>query len=166
MAAPQGTICFHQCGDALFFQIEGWATIGQSLPFRRFVERSLKGITRKLWVDLRQCTYLDSTFLGTLLFIQRASSRLAGCEFRLLSPSPECACLFRQMGVAEVFQILLRDEPAVPAWTPLCKDADDQPGLQHTVLQAHEELAKLPGPAGASFQAVVRCLNKDINKHN
>ncbi len=76
MAAPQCRIRYHQDGDVLIFQIEGWATMVQSLPFRRFVEQSLARSTRTLWVDLRQCTYIDSTFLGTLLFIKRASGRV------------------------------------------------------------------------------------------
>jgi anti-sigma B factor antagonist len=164
MAAPQGRIRYQQTAEALIFQIEGWATMVQSLPFRRFVEQSLGRSTRKLWVDLRQCTYIDSTFLGTLLFIKRASGRLEGAEFRLLSPSPQCACLFQQMGVTDVFQIQIWEEPTVTSWISLTKDSEDQPGLEHNVLQAHEELASLPGKAGEPFRAVVRCLARDMDK--
>src|SRR3954451_16126973 len=106
MAKEQGTIRFCQTESTILFDIEGWATMTQSLAFRRFVEQCLAGGTRQVWVDLRHCTYIDSTFLGTFLFLQRAIDRSGVGEFRLVSPSPECLKLLQQMGVADVFHIL------------------------------------------------------------
>ncbi len=68
------------------------------------------------------------------------------------------------MGVSDIFQIQMREEPAVPSWTSLTKETEDRPGLERNVLQAHEELANLPGKAGAPFRAVVRCLAHDMDK--
>jgi anti-sigma B factor antagonist len=165
MAAGQCTIRFHQDEHRLLFQIEGWATMGQSLPLRRFAEKNLAGQTRKVWVDLRHCTYIDSTFLGTLLFLHRAVLRLAGGEFHLLSPSSECLGLLRQMGVTEIFHIVAKDESA-PIWTTLSKEPEDKQRFQRNVIEAHEELASLPGAAGEPFRAVVRCLAKDVERHS
>jgi anti-sigma B factor antagonist len=164
MAAPQGTIRFHEDEQALHFQIEGWATMNQSLPVRRFVEQNLAGQAKKVWVDLRRCTYIDSTFLGTLLFLQRAVVRQCGGEFGLVSPSPQCACLLQQMGVMDVFHVLTMEESAPPAWTILTREPEDKKCLERNVIQAHEELASLPGAAGEPFRAVVRCLAKDAEK--
>jgi anti-sigma B factor antagonist len=162
MAAQSCTVRFHQDGVILRFQIEGWATMVQSVPFRRFVEKSLAGPTRRIHVDLRNCTYIDSTFLGTLLLFQKSTTRLQGGEFRLLAPSLQCSCLFKQMGVLDLFQIQNLDEPAVTAWTPLIREGEDQPALERNVLQAHQELANLPGKAGEPFRAVMKCLAKDL----
>src|SRR5437879_6155065 len=138
MAAQQATIRFHQDDQVLLFQIDGWATMSQSLPLRRFAERALAESGRKVWVDLRRCTYLDSTFLGTLLFLHRAAGRLGGREFRLISPSCECAKLLQQMGVIEVLPILQMAEPVPSSWTILTKEPEDKQHFQRNVLEAHE----------------------------
>jgi anti-sigma B factor antagonist len=164
MAAPQGTIRFHQDDQMLLFQVDGWATMSQSLSLRRFAEHALAEGARRVWVDLRRCTYLDSTFLGTLLFLHRAALRLGGREFRLISPSCECAKLLQQMGVTEVFPVFDMEEAAPSSWTVLTKGSDDKQHLQRNVLEAHEELACLPGAAAERFRAVVRCLAKDMEK--
>ncbi len=132
-----------------------------SLPLRRLVQQRVAGTVRKIRVDLRYCTYIDSTFLGTLLLFQRTAARLEGGEFYLITPSPECSCLFKQMGVTDVFQIIQMDEPVVDFWTVLSKEGDEPASFQRNVLQAHEELATLPGKAGEPFRAVVRCLKRD-----
>ena len=164
MAAQQGTVRFHHEGPTLLLQVEGWATMKQSLPLRRFMDQNLSGQTKTVWVDLSQCTYLDSTFLGTLLFVQRTCTRLGDREFSLLSPSVPCLSLLQQMGVIDVFQIRAMEASAPPCWTELTKETEDKPGLQRTVIQAHEELARLPGAAGEPFRAVVRCLEKEMEK--
>jgi len=163
MAAPQGFVRYHQDEQLLRFQIEGWATMQQSLPFRRFVEQNLGGKATKIWVDLRHCTYIDSTFLGTLLFLQRAVVRRVEGEFRLICLSPQCTNLFQQMGVQDIFQIISTEESAEIPWVPLTKEPDDGQRLQRNVLEAHEELAGLPGSAGEPFRAVARCLKKEMD---
>jgi anti-sigma B factor antagonist len=165
MAKAQGTVRYHKEAQTIYIQVEGQATMCQSLPLRRFVEQSLAEQAKNVWVDLRYCTYIDSTFLGTFLFLQRAVARRGCGEFRLISPSPQCAELFRQMGVEDVFHIQTMEEAAVPFWTVLTREPEDKQCFQRNVIDAHEELAKLPGAAGEPFRAVVRCLAKDVEKN-
>jgi anti-sigma B factor antagonist len=164
MAAQQGTIRFFQDERTILLRIEGWATMSQSLPLRRFVEQNLSGRTEKVWVDVRHCTYIDSTFLGTLLYLHRVALRAGGREFRLISPSPACTNLLAQMGVLEVFVVLDMEEAAPSSWTNLSREVEDKKCFQRNVIEAHEELASLPGAAGEPFRAVVRCLTKDVKE--
>jgi anti-sigma B factor antagonist len=164
MAAQQGTVRFCDAEQTLLLQIEGWGTMKQSLPLRRFVEEHLAGPTTRVAVDLRGCTYIDSTFLGTLLYLHRAVARRQGGDFRLISPSPECTRLLQQMGVTDVFHVSPGDEAAPPAWKPLLEDPRDKQCFQRNVIEAHEQLASLPGAAGEPFRAVVRCLAKDAKR--
>jgi anti-sigma B factor antagonist len=165
MAKAQGTIRYQQDGSTLLFEVEGQATMHQGLPFRRFVEKQLAAGVANVWVDLRSCTYIDSTFLGTLLFLQRAVDRKGCGAFRLLAPSSQCRDLFRQMGVDQVFHIQPALESTNPNWTQLSREPDDVKSFQRNVMQAHEELASLPGAAGEPFKEVVRCLAKDVESN-
>jgi anti-anti-sigma factor len=159
--AQLGTIRFHQDSQDLHLQVEGNATMTHSLGLRRFVEEALAGSVRRLRFDLRRCTYMDSTFLGTLLFLQRASRRLEGGQFQLVTPSCQCADLLQKMGVFDMFAIDKEERPEPASWTTLPGHTEDKKSFQRNVVEAHEALATLPGAAGEPFRAVVRCLAKD-----
>jgi hypothetical protein len=49
--------------------------------------------------------------------------------------------------------------------TELTGDLNDTFTLRRDVMQAHQELATLPGKNGASFRAVTRCLEQDPLEH-
>jgi anti-sigma B factor antagonist len=160
MAAPTSTLRVHQQDQALTFQVEGWGTMALSLPIRRYAEQAIaRGLT-SLRLDLRRCTYMDSTFLGTLLFLKRAVERQRQGAFTLVSPSPQCGELLHSMHVDKLFCTETADEPAAAVWTELSSDGLDIPTAKGNVLQAHQELASLAGTAGEPFRAVVRCLDE------
>jgi hypothetical protein len=69
------------------------------------------------------------------------------------------------MGVVDIFQIAIHDESTSP-WETLSKEPEDKQRFQRNVIEAHEELATLPGAAGEPFRAVVRCLAKDPERHS
>ena len=161
MAAPQGTLRVHEHGRTVTFRVEGRGTMAQSLPLRRFAEQRLAAGADSLRVDLRDCAYMDSTFLGTLLCLKGAAERRGRGDFALVEPSPPCSRLLRQMGLDEVFPVVAGDVPAGTAWADLPGAAEDVPALKGNVEQAHRELARLDGPAAEAFRAVVRCLDKE-----
>jgi anti-sigma B factor antagonist len=161
MAATQSILRMHQDAQACTFQVEGLARVDQGLTLRRAAEQALADGTTALRVDLRHCTYMDSTFLGTLLFLKRAVDRRGQGEFALVSPSVPCSCLLRQMGMDWLCSIVTMDEPTADAWTELAGQPEDIDTFKRQVVQAHEQLASLDGPAGETFREVIRCLNKD-----
>jgi|SRR5581483_4838898 len=164
MPAPQGSVFVHQQDDVLAFRVEGWATMKQSLSLRRLAEAHLAAGVHAIQIDLRQCAYMDSTFMGTLLFLHRTCRKRPSCEFILLAPSSECCKLLQQLGLHEVFRVQTSADAPACSWTELTKEMEDARAFQGNVLQAHQELANLPGPASAPFRAVVKCMEKDMGK--
>jgi len=161
----QGTVRVHQQGDTVTFQISGWGRMHQSMPVRRFVDQCLAAGTTMFRVDLRHCTYIDSTFLGTLLLLRRNIQRRPICQFLLVSPSPECCRLFKQMGVEECLPAVADTEAPAESWTELpCEENVE--AFNRNVVQAHQELANLGGPSGKVFEGVARCLTKDLQEHD
>jgi anti-anti-sigma regulatory factor len=160
MATPQGIVRVHWQEQTVTFQVEGRATMVQSQPLRRVAEQSLAEGGRVFHVDLRACTHMDSTFLGTLLFLKRNVDRRSEGELTLVSPSVVCCRILDQMGLVGVFAVTTAAPPP-PGGTELPGDLQDACAFKRNVLQAHQELASLPGPAGEPFRAVVRCLAED-----
>jgi anti-anti-sigma factor len=158
MATPQGVVRVHPAGEAITFLVEGKATMTQSASFRRCAERFLAGGGRAVRVDLRHCTYMDSTFVGTLLCLKRDIDRRKQGELALVCPSPPCGELLRQMGLHAILPVVTADEPAAGDWTELPNGCEDVQTFKNTVTQAHQELAALPGPAGEVFNKVARSI--------
>jgi anti-sigma B factor antagonist len=163
MAVAEGTVKVHRQGPTLIVQVVGWGRMQQSLPLRRFFETCMKEGATGVRVDLRHCTYLDSTFLGTLLFLRRQLQQKCCGNLVLVSPSAECCQLLHQIGVAELFMRDQCDEDEC-GWQDLCGDRSDAHAFNRTVVEAHQELANLGGSAGAAFQAVAKGLTEDWEK--
>jgi anti-anti-sigma factor len=168
MAIAHGIVRFHQHEQTVTFRVEGRGTMPHSLPIRKLVERRLlEGVTRVL-IDLRDCTYMDSTFLGTLLTLSKMMAQRGQGQFLIISPSTSCRQLFQQMGLTTLFATQVADlDPAAP-WQDLPLEQPDVGSLKRNVAQAHEELAKLPGKAGEQFRVVAECMARaaEAEKHS
>jgi len=129
----------------------------QSPALRRRVEQCLVPGPITLHIDLHECTYMDSTFIGTLvMFKRRLAERCVG-QFALVAPSPECSRLLRQMGLDAVFCILT-DASRLDEGGELLECEPEGDCFKRTVVESHQELAGLPGPAGAMFREVATHL--------
>jgi anti-anti-sigma factor len=162
MSPPKGTICAHEGEQKILFRVEGWAQMDLGLALRRLGEQGLARGATALLVDLQLCAYMDSTFLGTLLFLKRAVDRRAcGC-FALIAPSAECCRLLEELGLNDVLPIRPCEDLATCEWTPLSPELNDAEAFQRNVVQAHVELASLPGRAGEAFKKVAHLLEKEV----
>lgn len=139
-------------------RVEGRGTMLQSPTVKQFAERCLTGSCRTLRLDLSRCNYLDSTFIGTLLFLQRKHGHAIAGRFGLLNPSPECSRILREMGVEELVPIGRHGASDEGDWAPLTMLGMDPCALRANVMQAHQELAKTPGSCGEQFRGVAACL--------
>jgi anti-anti-sigma factor len=162
MAAPKGSIRVHQEEQTILFRVEGWAQMDLGLALRRFAEQSLARGATTLLVDLRQCGYMDSTFLGTLLFLKRATARRPCGGFSLIAASTECRQLLAEMGLDQVLPVGTEEDFGTREWTALCVELNDADAFQRNVVQAHVELANLPGAAGEPFKKVACLLTKEM----
>src|SRR5262245_25812536 len=109
MAAQLGILRVHHDRQTVTFQVEGQATMQHTLPLRRYAERALASGVTSLRVDLRRCTYMDSTFLGTLLCLKKTVDQRGEGNFALASLSPQCQRLIRQMGLEHYYSVLATD---------------------------------------------------------
>src|SRR5262249_11804586 len=159
MAAQQGIVRVNQQDRTVTFRVEGRGSMTQSLPMRRCAERLIAAGANRIRVDLRDCPYMDSTFMGTLLTIKKTLDRQAG-SFSLVMPSAACARIVQQLGLSDVLPAEAVELDPNAQWTDLSSDGTDAASFRQNVTQAHEELARLPGPAGEQFKNVMRCLEQ------
>ena len=164
MGTPQADIRVHQDPHVLTFRVSGRATMQQSPALLRAAARSLAGGVTSLRVDLHDCAYMDSTFLGCLLALKRQVDAHGGRDFALIAPSPQCMGLLRQMGMDRVLHITGEAAAVLPdsEWHALDDPAPDRHAeFKETVVRAHQELAGLPAGSGADqFKAIASKLTR------
>jgi anti-anti-sigma factor len=166
MATQHGLIRVRRHEHTVTFRPEGDATMHHSPAVRRFAERCLADGMTVLYVDLRHCTHMDSTFLGTLLFLKRLVERREEGKFALLSPSPRSYRLLRQMGLNKVFPVVSMEDTGAEVWTELTSDLKDTAAFKENVVQAHQELGRLEGPAGETFRELAGQLAQELESEN
>jgi anti-anti-sigma factor len=144
MSSPSGKVFARRLGDEVTFLVTGNVTCHHSPAMRKFAEESITGGAVKIDVDLRDCAYCDSTFLGTLLQLKRRCDAAAKCALRLVSPSEWFRQMLRQVGGQQLFNVA-EESPSSAADTWQQLDANiDRIGLRRfkqNVAEAHRELA-------------------------
>ena len=166
MATQQDMMRVQQYEHTVTFQPEGHATMHHSPSVRRFAEQCLTDGMTVLYVDLRHCTHMDSTFLGTLLFLKRLVERQNEGKFALLSPSPQCYRLLQQMGLDRIFPIVGMEDSGAGTWAELPSKPEDVAAFKRNVVQAHQELGRLEGPTGETFRELADQLAQEFTSQN
>jgi len=164
MASPRGVVRVHVAGVTVTFQAEGQATMHECMALKDCAEQALAEGCNVFHVDLRRCTYMDSTFMGTLLFLARAAKK-AGGAFAVVSPSACCQRLLHELVLDKLFPAVEAEEIAAGAWTELDTGPGETQRFNMHVVRAHQELAALGGPVGEKFQRVVQCFERDLQTH-
>jgi anti-sigma B factor antagonist len=110
-------------------------------------------------VDLSACTYMDSTFVGLLVAIDRAEKR-AGGRLRMLAPTPACVEILAQLGLDRIFA------PPEPGPWPVPVGADllsaDRPPSPEFLLEVHVALMEASGPARDKFGLLREVLEQRV----
>jgi anti-anti-sigma regulatory factor len=163
MPATFGTIRYRRIGDTATFHVQGRGVMQLAVPLRQTTEQLIISGVSHVLIDLRDCTHMDSTFIGTLWTLQRVLEKQTSGRVTLLAPSGACVQNLREMGSWDGFEIrpeataLLLEEPG---WEELKTEGVDPILFRRNAIEAHENLAALPGPEREKMQAVIRCLTQ------
>ncbi len=139
--------------------VEGPATMVESPAVSEATTERLRRGVRALRLDLRDCTALDSTFSGTLLSLKRQLEDVGG-TLTLVSPSAKVIDLLRQMDLEDFYTIEIADRiGGLLTDVPTTRPNDER--LSRLIVDAHEQLSRVPGAAGAAFRTVVEEMRRD-----
>jgi anti-anti-sigma factor len=112
------------------------------------------------YVDLSECRYMDSTFIGLLVAIDKKLQKGSGGRLHLLKPTTECKEILEQIGLQS---FLLIEEQLIPmpsGMTEISLDAE-KPGADF-ILSAHEALIETSEEARKKFGLLKEMLEKKL----
>jgi len=150
--------------DGYNIKIEGRATFECSPPLKNFAENIITGIISKIILDFRFCSWMDSTFMGTLAFLGLQAKRKDVLVY-IINIDNKNFKLLKELGIQNLFTF---NEPHqfdlnINEWQNLnSKTAND---TANTVLIAHKTLMSVDEQNIPRFQKVVELVKKEIDEN-
>jgi len=80
------------------------ATFKEASQLKKSLDELIKNKQRKIIVDISQCEFIDSTFLGVLVLSLKSSAKIGG-DLRLVKPHEIVKTLMERAGTLNVFNI-------------------------------------------------------------
>jgi len=109
-----------------------------------------------MYVDLSECEYMDSTFMGLLVGFNKRLLKSAGKRIVLVRPSESCVGLLTGLGIASLIT-MTNDE------VPFPEDLENVVRTQATsaelLLKAHENLMELSDENRQRFSTLHKVLS-------
>lgn len=139
-------------------QVVGPATMDAAYAIRRHVEhREQSAPLPRIHLDLRYCSYMDSTFQGMLLVLSGVNRRDRPRNLDVVSPSVQCRKLLQDNKLDRILSIVDREEPAPEVWQEHTVDPQrTEAGFQETVVTAHERIVECDTPLSDRYRDVVK----------
>lgn len=113
-------------------------------------------------VDVRGSEWMDSTFAGWLVGLQKRVLRMPGTTLRLANCRERCHASLRKMQLGDMFTFVDAEPPADLKTVPCA--GSDRPSREtiELMIEAHEALAAL-GPENARvFAPIVQVLRQQL----
>lgn len=91
------------------------ATFAESEIMRSILNKDIEDGWRKIIVDLKECSFMDSTFLGTLILEFKTISKLGG-SLVLAGVNGDALSMLELTGTKNLFQIFESKEKALESF--------------------------------------------------
>lgn len=114
-------------------------------------------------VDLSNCEYLDSTFLGCLADLHKRFAKAGNESFAVAGPLDHCKSLFGSTRL-ETLLIRVDSAPTVDEMKILDVVHRDSNSFGHHVLNCHRRLAEIDNPQQAVFAEIADRLATELDK--
>ncbi len=92
------------------------ATLKEAEDFKKILIKDIEEGSRKLVVDLSQCEFIDSTFLGALVVSLKKVTSLGG-DLKLIGFQPAVHAMFELTRMFRVFETFTSKEDAIKSYS-------------------------------------------------
>jgi hypothetical protein len=147
--------------DGYLIRIEGHATLRYSPALSAFATQALTACaSTAIAVDLRACQFLDSTFLGCLLTLQRRVVA-APAEFAVVVDDWSRKLLSASR-LDSVLKLKTEAPPAVSEFVTLTTSSPDTEEFGRHVAASHHALAELPGDHSRLYRDIADRIAREL----
>jgi anti-anti-sigma factor len=91
------------------------ATLLDAAEFKEILTQDIAAGRKKIIIDLTECEFIDSTFLGAIVISLKRIAELGG-KMRLVGVQPEVESMFKLTKMNKVFEIFETREDALESF--------------------------------------------------
>ncbi|HOJ49643.1 MAG TPA: STAS domain-containing protein [Spirochaetota bacterium] len=150
----------------VYVDIKGEGTLKQSPQLKKFfvdVIDKFKGINDvNFIINMEECQYIDSTFIGLLLIVDKKLKEILGRPLKVLNPNNYAWEVLKQMGLENILTIERGEIKFPQDMQELKVDNINKIELAMMMYMSHSELANLNEENKKRFESAIEMLKKDI----
>ena len=151
--------------QTVWIRVEGKGSFQNSTPLKEFAREMLGRGHREFVVDLKECPFMDSTFMGTLASIALKSRAEGSGGLHIVNLNERNQDLLCNLGLDQLMQLDLPqigsglNGQAVPLETAT---RPDKAAEARTMLEAHEAVVAVNPENEAKFKDVLDFLRQNV----
>jgi len=144
-------------------RIEGAGTMQESQAAQSMAARTLESSSDTVVViDLSECDYLDSTFIGCLVQLHRGYGTPSRCV--VAAPGPKLKKLIGACGLDRILCVVDSAPEVRGQWVVLSAAVTERGELMRHVMECHRALAQLDSPMKNAFAKIADGIERDLGK--
>ncbi|MCP4179381.1 MAG: STAS domain-containing protein [bacterium] len=148
--------------DGYTIKVEGRATFECSPPLKNFSKNISAELIKNIFIDLGECTWMDSTFMGTLAIIG-LKAKNSNVHVEIINSDRKNLDLLKELGIDTLFVFNNCFDSCENKWNCLVDGSED---IAQTVLNAHEALIEIDESNTPKFSKVVELIKEDLEKRD
>ena len=152
--------------DVAYIQVSGRGSFQNAGHLKGFYTEMIKSGVQRFVIDLKNCTYLDSTFLGTMTGLGLLLKDSPHGRLQIINSSARNLELMQNLGLDRLFNVRSTGiEYKQEEMKELERKPESQTATGETMLTAHELLMKWDERNIAKFKDVVDYLREDLGQN-
>jgi anti-anti-sigma regulatory factor len=159
MASPSALLWGRITGG-LVIRVVGRGTVQESYAFREIVQANIDCGT--VFFDATQCAYLDSTFLGCLIAINKSCEQSPTRRFLVAASEATRIKLFSTSSLDKYFEFVEVSPQPVGDLEYIDVEPLDRDTLGRHVMRCHQRLAERGGQEAATFRSIADQLRDEL----
>ena len=157
-----GEIFLSEKDGITFLRVKGNASFVCAPPLRELAKKLATEPFSGLKIDLEECTWMDSTFMGMLAMLG-LNAKKKNVPAELYNASEQNEKLLCGLGLKKVFSFLTGPFTGAED-APAASNASTPEGRAKNVLDAHQTLMDIDINNVPKFEKVVEYVKKDIDR--
>ena len=154
-----------KAGDLLALRVRGHGTWREAHALNAWVAAAIETWTRGAAIDLGDAPYLDSTFVGTIVGIQRTLRRREAGVAVLYGVGDKLRAILHELRVGAVISDIRAEAfPYDVEWSPISIPDPGREQLTRLVLAAHESLMEIEESNVPRFEKAVDMLRAELDE--
>lgn len=153
-----------ELNDKVFISVEGRGNFQNSHPMKEYALAMLDQEKKNFIVNLKQCSGMDSTFMGVLAGLAIRLRKSKGAKLRLVHVSAHNKDLLETLGLSQLVEIVETPEEMAAETSPLQSTDPNKAQVAKHMLEAHETLSDLSEMNQIKFKNVIHYIKENLGK--